>query len=120
MKAGYLVHFTGKDFENVDAGMRPNAKRLKSWFVQIWFDDVENGKLVVMIDDQSFRGDYYEITAIDDDGMNASKPQTNQRLVNALVWRLIQKIFIMRLMNQKMTFDARLESYEDDSDDGKA
>ena len=123
MKADYLVHFTGKDFENVDAGMRPNEKvEVVIRPEDLDLTSVENGKLVVTIDDQSFRGDYYEITAIDDDGNEWQVQATNKSTIGERVGLTFEPedIHIMRFNESEDDFDARLESYEDDSDDVKA
>lgn len=123
MKADYLVHFTGKDFENVDAGMRPNEKvEVVIRPEDLDLTSVENGKLVVTIDDQSFRGDYYEITAIDDDGNEWQVQATNKSTIGERIGLTFdpEDIHIMRFNESEDDFDARLESYEDDSDDGKA
>ena len=123
MKADYLVHFTGKDFENVDAGRRPNEKvEVVIRPEDLDLTSVENGKLVVTIDDQSFRGDYYEITAIDDDGNEWQVQATNKSTIGERVGLTFdpEDIHIMRFNESEDDFDARLESYEDDSDDGKA
>ena len=123
MKADYLVHFTGKDFENVDAGMRPNEKvEVVIRPEDLDLTSVENGKLVVTIDDQSFRGDYYEITAIDDDGNEWQVQATNKSTIGERVGLTFdpEDIHIMRFNESEDDFDARLESYEDDSDDVKA
>lgn len=123
MKADYLVHFTGKDFENVDAGIRPNEKvEVVIRPEDLDLTSVENGKLVVTIDDQSFRGDYYEITAIDDDGNEWQVQATNKSTIGERVGLTFdpEDIHIMRFNESEDDFDARLESYEDDSDDGKA
>ena len=123
MRADYLVHFTGKDFENVDAGMRPNEKvEVVIRPEDLDLTSVENGKLVVTIDDQSFRGDYYEITAIDDDGNEWQVQATNKSTIGERVGLTFdpEDIHIMRFNESEDDFDARLESYEDDSDDVKA
>ncbi|NKZ18116.1 ABC transporter ATP-binding protein [Leuconostoc holzapfelii] len=123
MKADYLVHFTGKDFENVDAGMRPNEQvEVVLRPEDLDLTSVENGKLVVTIDDQSFRGDYYEITAIDDDGNEWQVQATNKSTIGERVGLTFdpEDIHIMRFNESEDDFDARLESYEDDSDDVKA
>nr|WP_235271960.1 TOBE domain-containing protein [Fructobacillus sp. EFB-N1] len=78
--------------------------------------DPANGKLVVTIQDQLFRGDYYEITAVDDD-MNTWQVQaTNPATVGARVGLTFdpEDIHIMRYNESEAAFDARLESYEDE------
>ncbi|WP_353887721.1 ABC transporter ATP-binding protein [uncultured Fructobacillus sp.] len=117
MKYDYLVHFVGKDFENVDAGMRPNERvEVVLRPEDLDLTDPANGKLVVTIQDQLFRGDYYEITAVDDD-MNTWQVQaTNPATVGARVGLTFdpEDIHIMRYNESEAAFDARLESYEDE------
>jgi spermidine/putrescine transport system ATP-binding protein len=117
MKHDYLVHFVGKDFENVDAGMRPNERvEVVLRPEDLDLTDPANGKLVVTIQDQLFRGDYYEITAVDDD-MNIWQVQaTNPATVGARVGLTFdpEDIHIMRYNESEAAFDARLESYEDE------
>ncbi|CAK1243232.1 ABC transporter ATP-binding protein [Fructobacillus sp. EFB-N1] len=117
MKHDYLVHFVGKDFENVDAGMRPNERvEVVLRPEDLDLTDPANGKLVVTIQDQLFRGDYYEITAVDDD-MNTWQVQaTNPATVGARVGLTFdpEDIHIMRYNESEAAFDARLESYEDE------
>ncbi|USS92620.1 ABC transporter ATP-binding protein [Fructobacillus americanaquae] len=114
MKRDYLVHFVGKDFENVDAGMRPNERvEVVLRPEDLDLTDPANGKLVVTIQDQLFRGDYYEITAVDDD-MNTWQVQaTNPATVGARVGLTFdpEDIHIMRYNESEAAFDARLESY---------
>lgn len=122
MKTDYLVHFTGKDFENVDAGMRPNERvEVVLRPEDLDLTTIENGKLVVTIDDQSFRGDYYEITALDDDGNEWQVQATNKAEIGERVGLTFdpEDIHIMRFNESEDDFDARLESYEDDADDAK-
>jgi spermidine/putrescine transport system ATP-binding protein len=117
MKEDYLVHFVGKDFENVDAGMNPN-ERVQVVLRPEDLDIVsaEQGKLIVTIDDQSFRGDFYEITAIDDDGNEWTVQETNASEIGKRVGLDFdpEDIHIMRFNETEEDFDARLESYEDD------
>ncbi|CAK1244957.1 ABC transporter ATP-binding protein [Fructobacillus tropaeoli] len=117
MKHDYLVHFVGKDFENVDAGMRPNERvEVVLRPEDLDLTDPANGKLVVTIQDQLFRGDYYEITAVDDD-MNTWQVQaTNPATVGARVGLTFdpEDIHIMRYNESEAAFDARLESYDEE------
>ncbi|MBK0041011.1 MULTISPECIES: ABC transporter ATP-binding protein [Leuconostoc] len=120
MKADYVVHFVGKDFENVDAGMRPNERvEVVLRPEDLDLTTIENGKLIVTIDDQSFRGDYYEITAIDDDGNEWQVQATNSAQVGERVGLTFdpEDIHIMRFNESEDDFDARLESYEDDDEE---
>ncbi|API71293.1 spermidine/putrescine ABC transporter ATP-binding protein [Leuconostoc suionicum] len=119
MKADYVVHFVGKDFENVDAGMRPNERvEVVLRPEDLDLTSIENGKLVVTIEDQSFRGDYYEITARDDDGNEWQVQATNSAIIGARVGLTFdpEDIHIMRFNESEDDFDARLESYEDDDE----
>ena len=119
MKADYVVHFVGKDFENVDAGMRPNERvEVVLRPEDLDLTSIENGKLVVTIEDQSFRGDYYEITARDDDGNEWQVQATNSAIIGARVGLTFDPgdIHIMRFNESEDDFDARLESYEDDDE----
>jgi spermidine/putrescine transport system ATP-binding protein len=120
MKRDYGVHFVGKDFENVDAGMRPNERvEVVLRPEDLDLTTIENGKLIVTIDDQSFRGDYYEITAIDDDGNEWQVQATNSAQVGERVGLTFdpEDIHIMRFNESEDDFDARLESYEDDDEE---
>ncbi|QEA59159.1 ABC transporter ATP-binding protein [Leuconostoc koreense] len=119
MKEDYVVHFVGKDFENVDAGMRPNERvEVVLRPEDLDLTSIENGKLIVTIEDQSFRGDYYEITARDDDGNEWQVQATNSAIVGARVGLTFdpEDIHIMRFNESEDDFDARLESYEDDDE----
>ncbi|AFS41097.1 spermidine/putrescine import ATP-binding protein PotA [Leuconostoc gelidum subsp. gelidum] len=119
MKTDYLVHFTGKDFENVDAGMRPNERvEIVLRPEDLDLTAIENGKLIVTIADQSFRGDYYEITAIDDDGNEWQVQATNKSKIDERVGLTFdpEDIHIMRFNESENDFDARLESYEGEED----
>ncbi|MBS9339073.1 ABC transporter ATP-binding protein [Fructobacillus sp. M2-14] len=117
MKDDYLVHFVGKDFESVDAGMRPNeAVEVVLRPEDLDLTTPEEGKLSVTIKNQSFRGDYYEIMAQDDD-LNLWQVQvTNPAEIGARVGLTFdpEDIHIMRYNESEEDFDARLEAYEDD------
>ncbi|CAK1243356.1 ABC transporter ATP-binding protein [Fructobacillus fructosus] len=117
MKSDYVVHFVGKDFENVDAGMRPNeAVEVVLRPEDLDLTTPEKGKLVVTIKNQSFRGDYYEIMAQDDD-LNLWQVQaTNPAVIGSRVGLTFdpEDIHIMRYNESEAEFDARLEAYEDD------
>ncbi|WP_432443440.1 ABC transporter ATP-binding protein [Periweissella fabaria] len=115
MKQDYLVNFVGKDFENLDAGMRPNeAVEVVLRPEDLDLVPIEQGKLVVTIADQSFRGDFYEITAIDDDGNEWKVQATNPSSVGARVGLDFgpEDIHVMRFNESEDDFDARIESYE--------
>ncbi|MCO0832528.1 TOBE domain-containing protein [Fructobacillus sp. W13] len=76
----------------------------------------EEGKLVVTIKNQSFRGDYYEIMAQDED-LNLWQVQvTNPAEIGARVGLTFdpEDIHVMRYNESEEEFDARLEAYEDE------
>lgn len=111
----YKVKFAGKEFECVDGGMKPNEKI----DVVIRPEDLEittpeNGKLVVTVDTQLFRGVHYELSTYDNDG--------NEWLVHSLKKAEVgeeigldfdpEAIHVMRLNETEEDFDKRLEAYE--------
>lgn len=117
MKEDYLVNFVGKDFENVDAGMNKNEPvEVVIRPEDLDIGEVADGKLIVTIDDQSFRGDFYEITALDDDGNEWQIQATNASEIGKRVGLYFdpEDIHIMRFNESEEDFDARLESYEDE------
>lgn len=114
----FLVRFVGKDFENVDGGMRPNEPvEVVLRPEDLDLVDVDKGKLVVTIDDQSFRGDYYEITAHDDDQNEWQIQATNPAVIGERrgLYFDPEDIHIMRLNESEEDFDARLEQYEEEA-----
>lgn len=117
MVADNLVHFNGQDFENVDGGMRLN----ESVEVVIRPEDVDIvdetlGKVIVTIDATSFRGDYFEITAYDDDRHEWQIQSTNGVAIGKRVGLTFEPkdIHIMRLNETEEDFDARLEAYDEE------
>lgn len=120
MKADYLVSFAGKEFENVDGGMRVNEPVeviLRPEDLDLVSE--EEGKLVVTIDDQSFRGDYYEITAHDDDQNTWQIQSTNGAEIGSRKGLFFdpEDIHIMRMNESEEDFDARLEQYDGEEED---
>lgn len=121
MRKDYLVSFAGKEFENVDGGMRPNEQvEVVLRPEDLDLVAVDKGKLVVTIDDQSFRGDYYEITAHDDDQNDWQIQATNPAVIGERRGLFFdpEDIHIMRLNESEEDFDARMEEYEDSEEDG--
>ena len=115
-----MLFRSGKEFENVDGGMRPNE------LVEVVLRpedldlvSVDDGKLVVTIDYQSFRGDYYEITAHDDDQNDWKIQATNPSVIGERRGLFFdpEDIHIMRLDESEEDFDARMEEYEDSEED---
>lgn len=116
MREDYLVAFAGKEFENVDAGMRVNERV----GVVLRPEDLdltapENGKLVVTIDRQLFRGDYYEIFAHDEDDNEWQIQATNESVVDSRQGLTFdpEDIHIMRFNESEEDFDARIENYDE-------
>lgn len=116
----YVVEFTGKRFECVDAGMKPNEKIdivIRPEDLEI--TTVENGKLSVKVDTQLFRGVHYELSTYDHDG--------NEWLVHSLKKAEVgeqiglnfdpEAIHVMRLNESEEDFDKRLEAYGDDENE---
>ena len=69
MVEDYKVRFVGKEFECSDAGITPGEKiEIVIRPEDLELTTVENGKLVVNIDTQLFRGVHYEIIGYDKDG----------------------------------------------------
>ncbi len=110
----YKVQFAGGVFECVDAGMKPNEKIdvvIRPEDLEI--TSVEQGKLVVRVDTQLFRGVHYELSTYDKDG--------NEWLVHSLKKAEVgaeigldfdpEAIHVMRLNETEEEFDKRLEAY---------
>lgn len=115
----YKVQFAGKVFECVDGGMKPNEKIdvvIRPEDLEI--TSVENGKLIVRVDTQLFRGVHYELSTYDKDG--------NEWLVHSLKKAEVgaeigldfdpEAIHVMRLNETEEEFDKRLEAYGEDDD----
>ena len=116
----YKVKFAGKAFECVDGGMKPNEKV----DIVIRPEDLEmttpeNGKLIVTVDTQLFRGVHYELSTYDKDG--------NEWLVHSLKKAEVgeeiglnfdpEAIHVMRLNETEEDFDKRLEAYGDEDNE---
>ncbi|MFC7685582.1 ABC transporter ATP-binding protein [Ureibacillus sp. GCM10028918] len=114
MVEDFKVQFTGKTFDCVDQGMKPNEKIdivIRPEDLEI--TTVDRGKLIVTVDTQLFRGVHYELSTYDKDG--------NEWLVHSLkkadVGEQIgldfdpESIHVMRLNETEEEFDKRLESY---------
>jgi len=114
MVEDFKVKFTGKTFDCVDQGMRPNEKiDIVIRPEDLVITSVDKGKLVVTVDTQLFRGVHYELSTYDKDG--------NEWLVHSLkkadVGEQIgldfdpESIHVMRLNETEEEFDKRLEAY---------
>ncbi len=123
MLSDYLVEFNGKKFESVDGGMRQN----EAVDVVIRPEDLrqtlpDEGKLLVRVKTQLFRGVHYEIIATDDLGQEWMIHSTRQAIVGEVIGLDFdpEDIHIMRLNETEEEFDARIEEYVevDEVEDG--
>lgn len=117
MQADYQVEFVGKTFECADAGMKTNEKVevvLRPEDLDV--TTAEQGKLVVTVDTQLFRGDHFEIIGIDDDGnewlIHSTNPVRGGKHIGLTFEP--EDIHVMRFGEKEADFDARLEQYEED------
>ena len=117
MVADYQVEIVGKVFECADAGMNPNeAVEIVLRPEDLDIVAVNQGQLVVTVDTQLFRGDYYEITAYDDDRNRWLIHSTNPAKDGQQVGLFFEPedVHVMRFGESEEDFDARLESYEEE------
>ena len=116
MVEDYKVRFVGKEFECSDAGITPGEKiEIVIRPEDLELTTVENGKLVVNIDTQLFRGVHYEIIGYDKDGNEWMIHSTKRAEIGKDVGLHFgpQDSHVMRLGECEEEFDARLESYEE-------
>jgi spermidine/putrescine transport system ATP-binding protein len=116
MVEDYKVRFVGKEFECSDAGITPGEKiEIVIRPEDLELTTVENGKLVVNIDTQLFRGVHYEIIGYDKDGNEWMIHSTKSAEIGKDVGLQFgpKDIHVMRLGESEEEFDARLESYEE-------
>ena len=116
MVEDYKVRFVGKEFECSDAGITPGEKiEIVIRPEDLELTTVENGKLVVNIDTQLFRGVHYEIIGYDKDGNEWMIHSTKSAEIGKDVGLQFgpQDIHVMRLGESEEEFDACLESYEE-------
>lgn len=120
MVADYRVAFAGKEFECVDAGMRPNEPvEVVIRPEDLDITTVENGALTITVDTQLFRGVFFEITGHDDTGNMWRIQSIHQTEVGAKVGAYFdpEDIHVMRFNESEEDFDARLETYEGEDSD---
>lgn len=117
----YLVEFLGKRFEAADGGMR----KKEQVEVVIRPEDLsivspEEGKLVMKVDTQLFRGVHYEIIAYDDMGNEWMIHSIRRAQVGEKIGLYFapEDLHIMRFNETEEEFDARIEEYVDESDNG--
>ncbi|GLC87642.1 ABC transporter ATP-binding protein [Lysinibacillus piscis] len=115
----FKVEFAGKVFECVDKGMKPNEKiDIVIRPEDLEMTTVENGKLIVKVDTQLFRGVHYELSTYDKDGNEWLVHSLKKAEVGAKIGLDFdsEAIHVMRLNETEEEFDKRLESYGDDED----
>ncbi|WP_019244153.1 MULTISPECIES: ABC transporter ATP-binding protein [Bacillus] len=112
----YLVEFTGKQFECVDAGLKPNAAiEIVIRPEDLEITSPEQGKLQVRVDTQLFRGVHYEISCYDQDGNEWLVHSTKKATVGEQIGLYFdpESIHVMVPGETEEEFDARLEAYEE-------
>ncbi|GHU41341.1 spermidine/putrescine import ATP-binding protein PotA [Bacilli bacterium] len=117
MIADYLVEFNGKKFESVDGGMRKNEPVevvIRPEDLRLTLPD--EGKLIVKVQTQLFRGVHYEIIAVDELGQEWMIHSTRRAIVGEVIGLDFEPedIHIMRLNETEEEFDARIEEYVDE------
>ena len=113
----YLVEFNGKRFESVDGGMRKNEPVevvIRPEDLRLTLPD--EGKLIVKVQTQLFRGVHYEIIAVDDLGQEWMIHSTRRAMVGEVIGLDFEAedVHIMRLNETEEEFDARIEEYVDE------
>ena len=113
----YLVEFNGKRFESVDGGMRkkePVEVVIRPEDLRLTLPD--EGKLIVKVQTQLFRGVHYEIIAVDELGQEWMIHSTRRAIVGEVIGLDFESedIHIMRLNETEEEFDARIEEYVDE------
>ncbi|MDP4098273.1 ABC transporter ATP-binding protein [Paenibacillus sp. P96] len=116
MIADYLVEFNGRQFECVDAGLRPNEEVeivIRPEDLQI--TGVNDGKLRVKVDTQLFRGVHYEISCYDESGQEWLVHSTRRADPGSEIGLYFdpEAIHVMRFGETEEEFDRRLEAYEE-------
>lgn len=110
------VEFVGKQFECVDGGMRPNEPvEVVLRPEDLTITTAEQGKLVVTVDTQLFRGVHYEIICQDEQGNEWMVHSTRKAKEGSKIGLFFEPedIHVMRFNESEEDFDARLESYEE-------
>lgn len=116
MLEDYVVQFTGKTFECVDAGFNKS----EDVDVVIRPEDLEitlpeKGKLQVKVDSQLFRGVHYEISCYDSEGNEWLVHSTKKATVGEEIGLFFEPeaIHVMRHGETEEEFDKRLEAYDE-------
>lgn len=112
----YLVEFTGKRFECVDGGLKPNqAIEIVIRPEDLEITTPEQGKIRVKVDTQLFRGVHYEISCYDNDGNEWLVHSTKKATVGEEIGLFFEPeaIHVMNPGETEEEFDARIEAYEE-------
>ena len=120
MVRDFVVNMNGQEFECVDQGLNPNEKvDVVIRPEDLELTTVEQGKLVVTVDSQLFRGVHYELSTFDEAGNEWLVHSLKKADVGAKIGLDFdpESIHIMRLNESEEDFDKRLESYGDDHDE---
>lgn len=120
MLEDYVVQFTGKVFECVDAGLHKNEEvEIVIRPEDLEITSVEKGKLQVKVDSQLFRGVHYEISCYDDEGNEWLVHSTKKATVGEEIGLYFdpEAIHVMRFNETEEEFDKRLEAYEEASNE---
>lgn len=120
MVRDFVVNMNGQEFECVDQGLNPNEKvDVVIRPEDLELTTVQQGKLVVTVDSQLFRGVHYELSTFDEAGNEWLVHSLKKADVGAKIGLDFdpESIHIMRLNESEEDFDKRLESYGDDHDE---
>lgn len=117
MVRDFVVSMNGQEFECVDQGLNTNEKVdvvVRPEDLEI--TSVENGKLIVTVDSQLFRGVHYELSTYDEAGNEWLVHSLKRADVGAKIGLNFdpEAIHIMRLNESEEDFDKRLEAYGDE------
>ncbi|MDR1521775.1 MAG: ABC transporter ATP-binding protein [Streptococcaceae bacterium] len=114
----YLVEFVGQCFEATDGGMR----KKEPVEVVIRPEDLsivasKQGKIIVKVDTQLFRGVHYEIIAYDKEGNEWMIHSTRKVKVGEEIGLYFEPedLHIMRFNETEEEFDARIEEYVEET-----
>lgn len=116
----FKVQFAGRVFDCVDQGLTANERvDIVIRPEDLTITSVEQGKLVVRVDTQLFRGVHYELSTYDQDGNEWLVHSLKKAEVGAQIGLHFEPeaIHVMRLNETEEEFDKRLESYGDEGNE---
>lgn len=117
MVADFKIEFLNQVFDCADAGMRPHeAVELVLRPEDLDVVPVAQGKIVVEVETQLFRGDFFEVVGHDQAGHEWLIHSTNSVPDGQSIGLTFdpEDIHVMRFGESEADFDARLEQYEGD------